>query len=187
MAALPFNRNWRYTQIGNIRSSDIVYAMMTTPINRSVSLKFDPYMKYTWQNMGTYGRWPLPTDNWCMCMVSGNQITGMGNNPIQGFGGGRRLTVAKWPGESNETIGNRIWHELLEAQNISPDKLGPNQPNSDFPRFKSYVLSSPQWRNNQTILNWINYPSAGVNVYANNTIIRAYYTMLWTAAGYPIG
>jgi len=166
--------------------------MITTPIMRDISLLFNPYMRYTWYDYTSqgWGKWPFPSEDWSICVVSSDQIRETSNNPIYGFGGGRRAVVGIWPTDSHETIGNRIWHEMLHAQGLDPDLLGPNQPAglvSDFPRFKSYVLSSPLWRTNQHILSWLNYPSAGVNVYADNLIVRAYYTMLWTQAGYPIG
>jgi hypothetical protein len=190
MAALPFNKNWKYQMVGKTMSSDLVYAMVTTPINRNVSIKFDPYMKYTWFNFSSNGQgvWPWPSSEWSMCLVSSDQIHETTRNPIYAFGGGKRCTIGIWPTDSHETIGNRIWHEILHAQNIDPDHLGPRSPGySDFNKFSAYVRSSPQWRNNQAILNYINNPRADFNPYTDNAIQRAYYSMLWSAAGYPMG
>lgn len=190
MAALPLNRNWKYQMIGKTMSSNIVYPMITTPINRNVSFTFSPYMKYTWLDYTSQGigKWPWPSEDWAFCFVSSDQIRATTNNPIYGFGGGKRAVIGIWPTDSNETIGNRIWHEILHAENIDPDHLGPRSPGySDFTKFSTYVKSNPLWRTNQQILSYINNPRADFNPYSNNVIQRAYYTMLWTAAGYPIG
>ena len=188
MAALPFNKNWKYQMIGTIMSADIVYAMLTTPIAKSVSLAFSPYLQYSWWDLSMYGfgKWPWPSSDWGICFVNGEQIKQADpNNLIYAIGGGRRCSVAKWKSkDSHETIGNRIWHEMLHAQGLNPDMLGPNQPNSDFNKFRSYVYATPKWRNNTQILNWLNSPYS--SPYENNVIQRAYYTMLWTNAGYPI-
>jgi hypothetical protein len=184
---LAFNRVWRYIMLGNLTSSRIVYPWATTPIFRNVSLSFNPYAKYTSINTGQYGTWPWPSEDWTIVFVDGAQLPTV-RNPVYAFAVPKRITVAIWPRDTNETIGNRIWHEIIHAQGIDADLLGPNQPApyvSDFPAFVQYVKSTPPWNTNTEIQYWIAHPYA--NPYESNTISRAYYTMLWKRAGFPIG
>ena len=182
--ALPFINSWKYYLYGNISSRKWVYPWTTTPIYRTVTAKYDPYMKLENWDMGYYGIWPFPKlreNN--ILLVDGNYLKTV-RNPIYGFADINRFVIGVWSKDSDETIGNRIWHEMIHAHNINCDLLGPNQPNSDFPAFYRFVKSDPAFSKNAEINYYLN--NAQVSPYEINSVSRAYYTMLWKRAGYPM-
>ena len=178
-----FNANWQYRIVGNTtKQQDVINAINTAQIPNVVNFSYNPTMpmKYApWD--GRYpGKqiWPWPAIDWGIIIVDASTIPDIA---YAGGSPGKNCSVARWFWEDSLTFGLRIWHEISHAMGINVDMLNWQTPGNDCARFCSYVMSDARWKDNYDIKT---YCAQKINSLMTNTVLKAYYTMLWEQAGF---
>jgi len=180
---MTFSPNWQYRIVGSTtKQQDVVNAINTAMIPKTVTFTYNPNMpiKYApWDGRyPTKQIWPWSLVDWGMVVVDAATI------PDIAYGGGtpgKNCTVARWSWEDAWTIGNRIWHEISHAMGLNSDMLNWNTAGNDCARFCTYAMNDTRWKNNFDIRTFCYYKS---NSLISNSVLQAYYTMLWEQAGF---
>jgi PKD repeat protein len=193
-----FRANWKYRIVGNVSQQRVKDAISAAQIPSTVTFTYDPNMPIIYTDPWNAGKpWPFPAES----VNNGLVIVDQSTIPNINYGGlaypdSGRCVTAQWESDSNETLGLRIWHEITHAMGPNVDGLVCGSdidpiyyPNfsSDCDRFCNYASSDVKWKDDVEIKRFcanISNPHPYLNV--TNMVLRAYYTMLWKEAGFPL-
>ena len=176
-----FHSNWQYVIVGKTTKQQNVVDAINAGVPKSITFTYNPDMSIDYYHRD-WKVWPVasPSVEYGMVIVDSDFIPNLNNG---GGGVSKRCYVLRRASDDNWTIGNRIWHEISHSMGLNSDMLNWQTVGNDCDKFCNYVSSYPKWKDDAEIKAYCANKS---NDDMTNMVLRAYYTMLWKQAGFPI-
>ncbi len=175
-----FHSNWQYNIVGNVTNQqNVVDAINAAHIPTSVNFTYNPGMPIRYSGWND-AIWPSPDVDFGMVVVDADMIP---NINFDGGSDGNRFIVARKSVDDEWTLGNRIWHEISHSMGLNSDMLDWQTEGNDCDKFCNYVSSDPKWNDDAEIKIFCANKSYD---YITDMVLKAYYTMLWKHAGFPL-
>lgn len=174
---MSFHRTWKFGIVkgGKLVENDVILWIQRARIPIWFDFVYDEYTNWILECGDMYGCWPKPAEDYTFTVVrSTNSELGISMKNAAGLGWERKFCIAAGVNEDPETLGLRLWHEVLHAMSCDSDRLNPDVCPNDIDAFRNFVNSSELFKDDVAVASFLNKPYN----HANNTVLRAYYYFL---------